>query len=303
MPSEVIVSIIYAVVFIVAVAFLYRVFEKRLGEISRRMDDTPAMLQDRFEKGLAEIRAHIGNVQHTMAAEFNDRIEARLAEFEKRLGAVMESAEKNTRADDDFSRKIQAFHERLQGFKQEFHDYQESTRTSLERSFEAMERRLSRAAASEPQEDMDKIGRFKAEMPHYEERFGELADRHREVSANAKRILDQHKALSGKIAGAKSEEELKEFLRQSASLFQNLGRAINSSRDLFIGGEEALRQLIQEMSPLYKVCEICNEVHDNLSVCLNCGRKYCDECKGLQIGHCKECAPYVKPLHFEVRET
>lgn len=277
-------SIIYAVIFVIAAAFLFRVFEKRVGELSRRIDD----------------RARIaGEITTTLRA-----LEARMPEFEKRLDAVFEGAEKSTRAElAAFAGRIEMLQGRLQEFGQTFRDYQEFTRDSLEKSMEAMEKRFSGAVAREPREEAEKIRRFKDELARYEEKLNELAEKHREAAASAKRMLEQHKALSEKIANAKTDDELKELFRQSASLFQGLGRAGAVSRDLFNGGEEVLRQLLDEMSPLYKVCDICREVQDTLSICLNCGKKYCEECRGLQIGHCKACAPYYKPLHFEVRET
>ena len=298
LPPEIL-GIIYVVIFFAALAYLYRVFEKRVSEISHRMD----------------------KVQQAAASDFNARIEesariaedatgalkvldARVSEFEKRLDAALVGATRSTRTElDAFSEKIRTIQSRLQEFAGSLRDHQESARAAVERTLEAMEKRWAAAAADEFSEDVDKVRRFKDGMPQFEEKFSELADRHRELSANAKRTLEQHKALAEKIADAKSDDERKEFLRQSTALFQSLGRTVNASRDLFISGEEALKQLIQEMSPLYKVCEVCNEVRDTLSICLNCGKKYCDECKGLQIGHCKECAPYVKPLHLEVRDT
>ena len=320
LPPEIL-GIIYVVIFFAALAYLYRVFEKRVSEISHRMDETSTLLRERFEKDLSELRAHMDKVQQAAASDFNARIEesariaedatgalkaldARVGEFEKRLDAALVGATRSTRTElDAFSEKIRTIQNRLQEFAGSLRDHQESTRASVERTLEAMEKRWAAAAADESSEDVNKVRRFKDEMPQFEEKFSELADRHRELSANAKRTLEQHKALAEKIAAAKSDDERKEFLRQATALFQGLGRTVNASRDLFIGGEEALRQLIQEMSPLYKVCEVCNEVRDTLSICLNCGKKYCDECKGLQIGHCKECAPYVKPLHLEVRDT
>ena len=67
--------------------------------------------------------------------------------------------------------------------------------------------------------------------------------------------------------------------------------------------ETAVKDFLEFISSMYNVCDLCGKTGMDLSVCLNCNKKYCEECKGLQIGHCKECAPSYRPLHIDISET
>jgi DNA repair exonuclease SbcCD ATPase subunit len=319
-PGEIILAVINAVVFCAVAFLLYRAYEKRFAEVRRRVDDMPVAVQPRFEKGLAEIRAQVAGLLQTTAddlnAKINERVrvagegaasfgalDARVGEFEKRLTFVLSGTEKTTRmAIDAFNQKIDAFQQRLDQLTHTFQDYQQNTRTWLEKTLESMERRWVRAASREPAEDMERIRRFKDEMPRFEEKFTDLAEKNREIATNLKRLSDQHKLLSDKLQEPASEEEQKECRRQITALMLNLGRVLGNSREILADGQDALRAFVGEMAPIFKVCDLCGEVHETLSICLNCGKKYCEICKGLQIGHCKDCAPYYKPLHIEVNE-
>jgi len=253
-PSdEVILAVVIAAVFCAVAFVLYRVYEKRLAEIRRRVDETP-------------------------------------------------SAAQTSVAIDSFKLKIDAFQQRLDHLTQTFQDYQQNTRTWLEKTLETIERRWGRAAGEEPAQDMERIRRFKNEMPRYEEKFVDLAEKNAEIAANLKRLSDQYKLLGEKLQNPGSEEEREECRRQLSALMVNLGRVLGNSSEILIDGEEAIRDFVGEMAPVFKVCDLCGEIHETLSICLNCGKKYCEICKGLQIGHCKECAPYYKPLHMEVNE-
>jgi FtsZ-binding cell division protein ZapB len=288
-PEQMVIALaaIYVVVFGGVVLLLYRMYEKRLAGLSRRLDETPA----RVDKALGELRGQLQAAGNARAA-----LDARVTEFEKRLNQALSDNEKTARA------AMEAFQQRLDQLTQTFHDYQETSRTWLEKTLEVMAKRWTGAGSREPSEDIEKVRLFKERMPRYEEKFTELADKHRELGLSVKRLIDQHKLLADRMQSAASEEEQKECQRQISALFLSLARTLNNSRDVFAGGEDALGEFVKEMSPLFKVCDLCGDVHEMLSICLNCGKKYCEECKGLQIGHCKECAPYYKPLHIEVNE-
>jgi rubrerythrin len=281
---EIILAIVYVAVFGAALLVFYLIYEKRLEQVAKRLDQTPAELQTRCEKGLAELRAQLISTLHAASDDLNDKIMERV------------------RAAGEGTASLSALGARVDQLTQTFHDYQENTRAWLDKTLESMEKHWAGAASREPSKDLEKIRDFKDKMPRFEERLSDLTEKHREHGATVKRLIEQHKLLSEKMQNAASEEEQKENQRQVSALLLSLSRVLNNTREIFAGGEDALEEFAEKMSPLFKVCDLCGYVHETLSICLNCGKKYCEECKGLQIGHCKECAPYYKPLHIEVNE-
>lgn len=273
------IAVLDTLLFLVAVFILYRVYEKRLREVSRRIDETPHTMRAHVEKAIAEHRVQVGGVVQAMGDDLHSRVSERT------------------------QTSIDALQQRVDQLAQLFQEYQQSTRTWIEKALESVEKRCIPHAARQSSDELEKIRRFKEELPRWEGKFADLSEKQEELNATVRRLLEQHKVLAEKIQDPSSEEEQKDCARQMTALGQSLARALASARDVFVAGDDAVKDLVKKMSPLFKVCDMCGEVREQLSICLNCGKKYCEDCKGLQIGHCKECAPYYRPLHLEVTET
>ena len=253
--------------------------------------------EERYEKRIVETSREI-------RSQMRVEKEKLLTDAEKTARVIVD---KVTQSAGEYERTISSNKGRLDEFSNRLDDlrkYQESMRESLEKALGEAELRWGKfqPGSSKGESDTDNLRRMKERLPLLEEGLIDYAERCRESNKLLRKLIDQQKSLTEKSGGIKSPEEATAFAKQVKDILQGGGKALNSASEAFGTANSKIQEFVDFISSIYKVCEICDATSSELSVCLSCYRKFCENCKGMQIGHCKECAPSYKPLHIEIKE-
>ena len=253
--------------------------------------------EERYEKRIVETSREIRGQMRAEKERF-------LAEAEKTAKGIVDNV---TRTAGGYERTISSNKGRLDEFSNRLGDlrkYQESMRESLEKALGEAELRWARfhPDSDKSESDTDNLRRMKEQLPLLEEGLIDYAEHCRESNKLLRKLIDQQKSLAEKSGGIKSPEEATAFAKQVRDILQGGGKALNSASEAFGAANSRIQEFVDFISSIYKVCEICDNTSSELSVCLSCYRKFCDDCKGMQIGHCKECAPSYRPLHIDISE-
>ncbi len=250
----------------------------------------------RYERRIVETARE---TRSRMLAE-KDRLRAEAEEAARGLSdEVMRSTGDRERTISEHTGRLEEFSRRLEDLRK----YQDSVRLSLENALRDAEARWRKIFSGADETDESKLAQLKEKLPAFEENLADFAERCRELSDDFRGLIDQHKTLNEKSGGAKSPEEAADIIRRAGALLLDTGKSMDTAGEAFEEVETAVKDFLEFISSMYNICDLCGKAEMDLSVCLNCNKKYCEECKGLQIGHCKACAPSYRPLHIDISET
>ncbi len=227
---------------------------------------------------------------------WEQRTERRIAEIAREMRMKLTGGKDSHSADgggqlEEFSRRLQ-----------EMQRYQETLRASLEKAIGEAEMRWSKLAAPGEGAAEAHFARLKEKLPLLEESLTDFGETCNELMQGVQRLTEQHKILSEKCEENKTPEETSNLLRQTKALLHNGSKSIETAAEVFNKVSQHVAQFVEFVAGIYKVCDLCKNNAPEVSVCLNCGRKYCDECAGRKIGHCKDCAASYAPLHIDIGE-
>jgi Skp family chaperone for outer membrane proteins len=254
----------------------------------------------RWEKRSTRRTAAASREMRSLVQAEKDRLRTETQEIVRKFfDGFKQSASERERAVAANTIRLDEFAKRLEDFR----SYQESIRELLERSRSEMESRLHTILSGASESDAKNYEMLREKLPLLEESLSDFSERCGDLSQSLRRLVEQQKAVSEKSDAARSPEEAVSAVRQARALLVGAGNSLAEAAELLDEADESVREFVRFFQSIFRVCDFCAKSGLELSVCLNCGKKYCDECRGQQIGHCKKCAPSPKPLHIDIGEA
>ncbi len=142
--------------------------------------------------------------------------------------------------------------------------------------------------------------RMRTEMPKLEDKIKQHTLREKELVKDVNALEKQFIQIKELAVSMPEGDNREKLLDQLGTFHESVSRSLLAS-ERFVGEcGETLNEVLSNVSPLFHLCDCCGASGDSIFVCLSCGHRYCENCKGVQIGHCLRCAPDAKPLHMEI---